>query len=35
MSSSVIQDDDGIRLRVDFVGLDLTALIDTRQVVDD
>jgi hypothetical protein len=32
---AVIQDDDGITLQVDVVGLDLTALIDTRQVVDD
>jgi len=31
---AVIQDDDGIKLQVDVVGLDLTALIDTRQVVD-
>ena len=31
---AVIQDDDGIiKLQVDGVGLDLTALIDTRQVV--
>jgi hypothetical protein len=30
----VIQDDDGIKLQVDVVGLDLTALIDTRQVVE-
>jgi len=30
---AVIQDDDGIKLQVD-VGLDLTALIDTRQVVE-
>ena len=30
---AVIQDDDGIKLQVDFVGLDLTALIDTKQVV--
>jgi len=29
----VIQDVDGIKLQVDLVGLDLTALIDTRQVV--
>ena len=27
-------DDDGIKLQVDVVGLDLTALIDTRQVVE-
>jgi transcription antitermination factor NusG len=33
---AVVQDDDGIiKLQVDVVGLDLTALIDTRQVVDD
>ena len=32
---AVIQDDDGIKLQVDVIGLDLTALIDTRQVVDD
>ena len=31
---AVIQDEDGIKLHVDVVGLDLTALIDTRQVVD-
>jgi hypothetical protein len=31
----VIQGDDGTKLQVDVVGLDLTALIDTRQVVDD
>ena len=28
----MIQDTDGIKLQVDVVGLDLTALIDTRQV---
>ena len=28
------QDDDGIKLQVDVIGLDLTALIDTRQVVE-
>ena len=31
---AVIQDDDGIKLQVDVVGLDLTALIDTWQVVE-
>ena len=31
---AVIKDDDGIKLQVDIVGLDLTALIDTRQVVE-
>jgi len=31
---AVIHDDDGIKLQVDVVGLDLTALIDTRQVVE-
>ena len=31
---AVIHDDDGIKLHVDVVGLDLTALIDTRQVVE-
>jgi hypothetical protein len=31
---AVIQDDDGTKLQVDVVGLDLTALIDTRQVVE-
>jgi transcription antitermination factor NusG len=31
---AVIKDDDGIKLQVDVVGLDLTALIDTRQVVE-
>ena len=31
---AVIQDADGIKLQVDVVGLDLTALIDTRQVVE-
>jgi transcription antitermination factor NusG len=31
---AVIHDDDGIRLQVDVVGLDLTALIHTRQVVE-
>jgi len=30
----VIQLTDGTKLRVDVVGLDLTALIDTRQVVE-
>jgi len=30
---AVIQGDDGIKLQVDVVGLDLTALIDIRQVV--
>jgi hypothetical protein len=30
---AVVQDDDGIiKLQVDVIGLDLTALIDTRQV---
>jgi len=32
---AVIQHADGTKLQVDVVGLDLTALIDTRQVVDD
>ena len=31
---AVIHDSDGTKLQVDVVGLDLTALIDTRQVVD-
>ena len=31
---AVIQDGNGTKLQVDVVGLDLTALIDTRQVVD-
>jgi len=32
---AVVQDDDGIiKLQVDVVGLDLTALIDPRQVVE-
>ena len=31
---AVIHDDDGTKLQVDVVGLDLTALIDTRQVVE-
>jgi len=31
---AVIQDDDGVKLQVDVVGLDLTALIDTRQVAE-
>ena len=31
---AVIHDDDGIKLQVDVVGLELTALIDTRQVVE-
>ena len=31
---AVIHDNDGIKLQVDVVGLDLTALIDTRQVVE-
>jgi hypothetical protein len=31
---AVIQGEDGIKLQVDVVGLDLTALIDTRQVVE-
>jgi hypothetical protein len=30
----VIQDDDGTKLQLDVVGLDLAALIDTRQVVE-
>ena len=31
---AVIHDDDGIKLQVDVVGLNLTALIDTWQVVE-
>jgi ATP-dependent DNA ligase len=31
---AVIHDDDGVKLQVDVVGIDLTALIDTRQVVE-
>jgi len=31
---AVLQDADGTKLQVDVVGLDLTALIDTRQVVE-
>lgn len=31
---AVIQHTDGIKLQVDIVGLDLTALIDTRQVAE-
>jgi len=31
---AVIQNDDGIKLQVDVVGLDLTALIDKRQVAE-
>ena len=31
---AVIQDDDGTKLQVDVVGLDLTALNDLRQVVE-
>jgi hypothetical protein len=31
---AVVQDDDGSKLQVDVVGLDLTALIDTWQVVE-
>ena len=31
---AVIKDSDGTKLQVDVVGLDLTALIDTRQVVE-
>ena len=31
---AVIQDTDGTKLQVDVVGLDLTPLIDTRQVVE-
>ena len=31
---AVIKDSDGAKLQVDVVGLDLTALIDTRQVVE-
>ena len=31
---AVIHDDDGIKLQVDVVGLDLTALIETWQVVE-
>ena len=30
---AVIQDDDGVKLQIDVVGLDLTALINTNQVV--
>jgi hypothetical protein len=32
MPQAVVQDDDGTKLQVDGVGLDLTALIDTRQI---
>ena len=31
---AVIQDEDGVKLQVDIVGLDLTALIDRWQVVE-
>ena len=31
---AVIHDDDGVKLQVDVVGLDLTALIDTGQVIE-
>lgn len=31
---AVVQSDDGIKLQVDVVGLDLTALIDASQVRD-
>jgi hypothetical protein len=31
---AVIHDSDGLKLQVDVVGLDLTALIDPRQVVE-
>jgi len=31
---AVINETDGVKLQVDVVGLDLTALIDTRQVVE-
>jgi hypothetical protein len=31
---AVIQDEDVVKLQVDVVGLDLTALIDTRHVVE-
>jgi len=31
---AVIQDNDGVKLQVDVVGLDLTVLIDTRQVAE-
>jgi transcription antitermination factor NusG len=31
---AVIQHTDGLKLQIDVVGLDLTALIDTRQVVE-
>jgi hypothetical protein len=31
---AVVHNDDAIKLQVDVVGLDLTALIDTRQVVE-
>ena len=31
---AVVQEEDGIKLQVDVVGLDLTALIDTSQVHD-
>jgi len=32
---AVIEHNDGLKLQVDVVGLDLTALIDTRQVAHD
>jgi len=31
---AVVQDEDVVKLQVDVVGLNLTALIDTRQVVE-
>jgi transcription antitermination factor NusG len=32
---AIVEDGDGLKLQVDVVGLDVTALIDPRQVVDD
>jgi hypothetical protein len=34
VARAVIEHTDGIKLQVDVVGLDLTALIDTKQVVE-
>jgi transcription antitermination factor NusG len=32
---AIVEDADGVKLQIDVVGLDVTALIDPRQVVDD
>jgi transcription antitermination factor NusG len=32
---AIVEDADGVKLQIDVVGLDVTALIDPRQVLDD